>query len=89
MNNFDCIIQEYISEHQGGVLCSVSMHYDGGNYDCMVWYNNEFIFFEIPNDLKEKIGDIYIIPDYTEKIKPFLNKNLEDFEKVIISLQHE
>lgn len=85
-DNFDCNIQEYITIQDGGVVCSFNLHYNESDYECVLWYNPDLMFVQIPEELEEKIGNIYDLEEYEEKIKPYLNENLEDFEKVIRQL---
>lgn len=85
-NDFECNIQEYIAVQDGGVICSFNVHYNMKNYECLLWYNPELIFIQIPEELEEKTGNIYDLKEYDEKIKPYLNDNLEDFEKVVTQL---
>lgn len=75
---------EYIGEHEGGILASIGLMYEGKFYDSIFYYTDSEMLLTISEELETIIGKIEENEDYLGLMEKIINI-VDPYENIINS----
>lgn len=74
MDKVDVSVIKYLGKVKNGIIALVTITLKETTFDATFYYTEKDMILTIPEDVESQIGDIKLLPEYTEILKICLRK---------------